>query len=556
MTSTTDPPKARARRHDLDAVRSFAMSLGVVLHACLSLSFVPWPITDEVRTEGMTALFAFIHGFRMPLFFLLSGYFAVMLWQRRGAGGLLGHRLRRVLLPMVVACFTILPVMHLCAGVGVALRYAPELAAEANDAPAGPEDAPPETEAVREEEVSDLWAAARAGDVDAIRRFVEEGADVSGRDLLQLTPLHWAATADHAAACDLLVDLGADLEARDGSKGTPLMSAAFWASPGASEALLARGADAGARNQDGASPADLSRWPWGEDREGLTRFVAGLIRYDPDLATMPDRVRRTAEVFSDVPVEGGEGEGLLAGLARFDVGHLWFLWYLMALVALGLPVFAAGRLLGSLPTAVVSPLALLVLVPITATLQAWMIETGLTLFGPSTSSVLALDPLVLGYYAVFFLFGAAVRGLDPDTRSLTRAWPLMLAAGVALFLTAGDAAGAVLGTDLQLVVPALMQGAFAWTMTLGLIGLSARLFQRERAWVRYLSDASYWIYLAHMPLVFLLQGAVARWPLPAWQKLGIMVTTCLALLLVSYALLVRPTPIGWMLNGRRPARGA
>ena len=34
------------RRHDLDAVRSFAMSLGVVLHACLSLSFVPWPITD------------------------------------------------------------------------------------------------------------------------------------------------------------------------------------------------------------------------------------------------------------------------------------------------------------------------------------------------------------------------------------------------------------------------------------------------------------------------------------------------------------------------------
>ena len=45
------------------------MSLGVVLHACLSLSFIP-AITDEVRTGGMTVLFAFIHGFRMPLFFL------------------------------------------------------------------------------------------------------------------------------------------------------------------------------------------------------------------------------------------------------------------------------------------------------------------------------------------------------------------------------------------------------------------------------------------------------------------------------------------------------
>ena len=54
-----------------------------------------------------------------------------------------------------------------------------------------------------------------------------------------------------------------------------------------------------------------------------------------------------------------------------------------------------------------------------------------------------------------------------------------------------------------------MQAAFAWTMTLGLIGLFTKLFRRERAWVRYLSDASYWIYLAHMPLVFLLQGGGA-----------------------------------------------
>ena len=112
------------------------------------------------------------------------------------------------------------------------------------------------------------------------------------------------------------------------------------------------------------------------------------------------------------------------------------------------------------------------------------------------------------------------------------------------------------GGEFEALVPAVMQAAFAWTMTFGLIGLFAKLFRRERAWVRYLSDASYWIYLAHLPLVFLLQGAVARWDLPAWQKLGVMVTACLAALLVTYALLVRPTPIGWMLNGRRRARRA
>jgi len=546
------PDSARARRHDLDAVRGFAMSLGVVLHACLSLSLVPWPITDEVRTEGMTVLFAFIHGFRMPLFFLLSGYFAVMLWQRRGAGGLLWHRVRRILLPMLVACFTVLPLMHLCAGVGMALRYAPDPGAEVEPPAERPPAAAPEGES------GDLWAAARAGDLDSIREHVDGGADVNARDVLQLTALHWAAITNRAVACGLLLDLGADVEARDGSKGTPLTNGAFWASPEACEVLLARGADPLARNQDGTSPRDLASWPWGEEREGLTRFVASIIQHDVDLAAMPDRVRRTAAVFAHLPHEGAAQDdgGLLAGLARFDVGHLWFLWYLMGLLLLGLPLFAAARHLATLPAVLVSPLALLALVPMTATLQAKMIETGLTFFGPSTSSVLAFDPLVLAYYGVFFLFGAAVRGLDPDTRSLTLGWPVMLVAAVILFLTAGLAAEKARGGDLELIVPALMQGAFAWTMTLGLIGLSARLFQRERAWVRYLSDASYWIYLTHLPLVFLLQGAVARWPLPAWQKLGIMVTVCFAALLVTYALLVRPTPIGWMLNGRRPARGA
>ena len=710
--ATAEPLTQVARRHDLDAVRSFAMALGVVLHACLSLSFVPWPIADEVRTEGMTALFAFIHGFRMPLFFLLSGYFAAMLWQRRGAGGLLWHRVRRVLVPMVVACFTILPLMHWSVGEGLTLRYAPEslgsnpasatseeretdrdlwAAARAGDLPriralaaegedldardslqltalhwaatadradacelllelgADPEStdgsaatplisgafwgsaeacevllargADPEarnqdgtragdlaewtwgderrgatafiaglirfevnlaampervraTAAVFGVDVEapdkrggnlDLWSAARAGNLDRIAELEAAGEDLDARDGLKLTALHWAATADQAEACELLLDLGADLEARDGSEGTPLTSAAFWASPEASAALLARGADPDARNQDGTSARDLSMWPWGEERRGVTQFIAGLVRYDVDLNTMPERARRTAAVFVDAPPARSallnptsRGSRILEELADFDVGHLWFLWYLMGLLLLSLPVFAIAALLrpGSKWSLCASPLALVALVPLTATFQAIMLGRGLTFFGPSTSSALAFDPLVLGYYGVFFLFGAAVWGLDPGTRSLTRGWPAMLAVAIVIFLTAGAAAESAKGGELETLVPAVMQAAFAWTMALGLIGLSAKLFHRERAWVRYLSDASYWIYLAHLPLVFLLQGAVARWELPAWQKLGVMVAACLAVLLLTYALLIRPTPIGWMLNGRRPARRA
>ena len=191
------------------------MSLGVVLHACLSLSFVPWVITDEVRTVGMTALFAFIHGFRMPLFFLLSGYFAVMLWQRRGARGLISHRVRRVLVPMVVACFTILPLMEWSVGEGLALRYAPE-ALEATSRPSRGEHTATDLN-------RDLWAAARAGDLQRLRALHAEGEDLDARDDFQLTALHWAATEDQVAACELLLDLGADLEATDGPAATPLV---------------------------------------------------------------------------------------------------------------------------------------------------------------------------------------------------------------------------------------------------------------------------------------------------------------------------------------------
>ena len=41
-----------------------------------------------------------IHGFRMPLFFVVSGFFAAMLWRQRGMKEMLKHRAKRILLPL------------------------------------------------------------------------------------------------------------------------------------------------------------------------------------------------------------------------------------------------------------------------------------------------------------------------------------------------------------------------------------------------------------------------------------------------------------------------
>ena len=103
-----------ARRHDLDLLRAFAMMLGIWLHTAVAALALP-----GVSAEGPLAWFAAgVHGFRMPLFFVLSGFFTALLWQRRGPRGLLRDRSRRVALPLLVGLVTIIPMLLVCGYIG------------------------------------------------------------------------------------------------------------------------------------------------------------------------------------------------------------------------------------------------------------------------------------------------------------------------------------------------------------------------------------------------------------------------------------------------------
>jgi hypothetical protein len=77
--------------------------------------------------------------------------------------------------------------------------------------------------------------------------------------------------------------------------------------------------------------------------------------------------------------------------------------------------------------------------------------------------------------------------------------------------------------------------------------------------VRYLADASYWIYLVHLPIVMALQVLVFHAPLPALAKFALVLAVGFPLMPLSYHLLVRYTWVGAILSGRRrerPARAA
>lgn len=105
-------PQPDERRYfGLDALRGGMMMLGIVLHAAmLYLADSPLPVqTDPNTSPVFDVLFAFIHSFRMPTFFVLAGFFAALLVQKRGLWGTLKNRAARVLAPLAAGIFVILP---------------------------------------------------------------------------------------------------------------------------------------------------------------------------------------------------------------------------------------------------------------------------------------------------------------------------------------------------------------------------------------------------------------------------------------------------------------
>jgi ABC-type multidrug transport system ATPase subunit/peptidoglycan/LPS O-acetylase OafA/YrhL len=103
----------RERLHSLDAVRAFALLLGVVFHA--GFSFLPgmipglWAIVDTSPSTEISVLLFTSHIFRMSLFFFIAGFFARMLLQRHGTRGFWIDRGKRIALPLVVGWMVLFP---------------------------------------------------------------------------------------------------------------------------------------------------------------------------------------------------------------------------------------------------------------------------------------------------------------------------------------------------------------------------------------------------------------------------------------------------------------
>ena len=93
---------------------------------------------------------------------------------------------------------------------------------------------------------SSIAVAAKAGDVEALKKFLADGVDASAIGLLSA-----AASGGHKEFVELLIANGADVTAKNEYGSTPLHSAA---TKEIAELLIANGADINAKINDGSSP--------------------------------------------------------------------------------------------------------------------------------------------------------------------------------------------------------------------------------------------------------------------------------------------------------------
>ncbi len=253
-------------------------------------------------------------------------------------------------------------------------------------------------------------------------------------------------------------------------------------------------------------------------------------------------------------------------VATFPLTHLWFLYVLLLLYAGAVVVklltdlLHIGGFLGRMLDAVVAVLTradlITVLLAVPVALAFYGDRTWLMWFGIPTpdTGLIPNAPALCGFITAFVFGWWLNRSPDLLDHLGRRVWVYGITAVVGVWWclrTVGEAPALTPVDGHAQWLYVLIYPLTAWSGVFFLIGLARRTLQAENPVIRYLSDASYWIYIVHVPLVLLFQWQVKALDLDPALKFAIVVWGTLGVGLLSYALVVRYSFIGTILNGRK-----
>ena len=118
----------------------------------------------------------------------------------------------------------------------------------------------------KDADVSTFHGAACVGDLDRVKSFVEQGADVDAKDEFNWTPLFWAVSTGQTDVAEFLISRGADVQAKTSDDGsTAIHQAAQIRAWKLAELLISKGADVNSKNNNGSTPLIIASFSGNRD---------------------------------------------------------------------------------------------------------------------------------------------------------------------------------------------------------------------------------------------------------------------------------------------------
>ena len=243
-----------------------------------------------------------------------------------------------------------------------------------------------------------------------------------------------------------------------------------------------------------------------------------------------------------------------ANVFNFTPRHLWFISYLLIISLLAIGIWLAIQQAPKLGAALNRGFGLLMrswwAVPALASISAAILlaKTGWVAGGTESNSLIP-TPTLFAYFGFFFAFGWLLSGQANLIEEMKRGAWLRLGAGALiavpaflLFYNNGDFTGntgipgALAEIEALRVYGLFAVGIVCWLTLFGIWGVLARYVVKESRVLRYLADASFWIYLVHIPFLVALQSTLSTTELAIPVRWGLAVSGTFALALGSYAL--------------------
>lgn len=252
--------------------------------------------------------------------------------------------------------------------------------------------------------------------------------------------------------------------------------------------------------------------------------------------------------------------GRALGPSVYGFLHLWFLEYLFLVCALWAGAWTVLRRWK--PSAESGPapdreqyrwLATIwrPFLPALVTFAIFLVDSDTML---RVDNTMLPNPSRVIHYMVFFTVGAWISQIRDPKGRLMRFGTLYSVLALVVFavmvpLLLRHAAAPLTGNE-RLAFCALA-AVFPWLTVFGGLGVCLRLVRDRGPAMRFLAEASFWVYIVHIPIVGLVQILLLPLPWPAFAKFLLVAAAAVLLSLLSYEYQVRRSLIGELINGSR-----